>query len=105
MNKARIREFAVTQGNQGPQDVIALGNRLLKVTIKAHPASQNDVYVGINQTATPLNVLSAGQSVTYHDERVYLDGLDLYISFSTANPLGGGIALISIISESEEKVC
>lgn len=104
MNRANIREFAVTQGNQGPQDVIGIGERVLKVTIKAHPATLNDVYVGINQNPTPINVLSAGQSVTYHDERVYLDGLDLYISFGTANP-NGGIALISIISETETKVC
>lgn len=103
MNRAKIHEFLVDQGNHNPQANVEIGTKVLKVTVKAHPLSGSNVYVGINQKASDINLLTAGDSVTYHDDRVYLDDTKLYIGF---DPTGtGGIALVSIISETEIPVC
>ncbi len=104
MNRASIREILIVQENQNAQNAIDLGTRVLKFTVKAHPLSSTNVYVGINAKATDGNLLSAGQSVTYHDERVYLDGTKLYIGFDPVSATGG-LALLSIISETEKPVC
>lgn len=105
MNNGRITELLIVQGNHSAQDAISIGKRVLKITVRALPSSGNDVYVGLNQPAATSNLLEPGDSVTYHDERVYLDKNQLYIDFDTTGGATAGRALVSIIFDTEEENC
>jgi hypothetical protein len=105
MKNGRITEFLIVQGAHSPGDAISIGTKVLKVTVRALPTSQNDVFVGMNQQASTSNILEPGDSVTYHDERVYLDKNSLYVSFDTAGGPIGGQALISIMFEGDDENC
>lgn len=103
MNDAIVNEIAISQANQQNQDATTIGRKVLKVTIKCHPLSANNVWVGVNQPASDSNVLQPGESVTYHDERVYLDRNKYYVGFDPAG--SGGRAIVSIISDTEQENC
>lgn len=103
MNNGGINEQLITQGNHSPQDAIGLGKKVLKVTIRALPTSLNNVYVGWNAPASPINILEPGDSATYDDLRIYLDKESLYIDF---DPSGfGGQALVTVIFDRDEANC
>jgi hypothetical protein len=110
MNLGTCFETAVTQENFTPGDAIGLGPNVIKVTVKCSPMSVNNLYVGINQQATDINVLQPGESVTYYDERVALTdqngkGLKLYLKFDTTGGTSGGKALVSTIADHKQPAC
>jgi hypothetical protein len=103
MTKGRIIEQVVTQGNQQQQDGIDLGSKCKKVTIKNLLTSTKNVSIGWGAPGG-ANVLVPGESVTYFAHDIVLDGNILYIGFS--NPATtGGVALVSIISDTGMEVC
>lgn len=103
MNDGIWNEMAVSQVNQQNQDAISIGKKVLKITIKCHPQSANDVWVGVNQPASNNNLLQPGESVTYHDDRVYLDKNKYYVGFDPAGT--GGRAIVSILCDTETENC
>jgi hypothetical protein len=99
----RINEVGIIQGNHSPGDAISLGRNVLKVTVKNMSDSGSNAFVGMNEDASNKNLLQPGESVTYHDERVYLDGNSLYVGFDDTTT--GGKVLVSIIMDMKEEIC
>ncbi|MGL6121684.1 MAG: hypothetical protein ACRC1W_01345 [Shewanella sp.] len=103
MNAGRINEVGVIQANHSTSDAISLGRNVLKITVKNMSDSGSNAFVGLNEDASNKNLLQPGESVTYHDERVYLDGNSLYVGFDETT--SGGKVLVSIIVDLKEEYC
>ena len=96
MNKARINEMVIVQGNHSDSDAIGLGTNVLQFTVKNLPDSGTNVFVGVNEPASNKNILQPGESVTYYDERCYLDDNALYIAFEQVTVGAPGRALVDL---------
>lgn len=103
MKVGRILELGIDQGNHTPEDAIGLGKNVLKITVKNQSNSSANLWLGLNAQASDINLLEPGESVSYHDDRVCLDGTELYLQFDPANT--GGRALVSIIYDTEKDNC
>ncbi|HMG94348.1 MAG TPA: hypothetical protein VK589_30015 [Chryseolinea sp.] len=103
MTAGRINEIGINQASHSPEDAIGIGQNVLKVTIKNAADSGTNAFVGVNDHASNKNLLQPGESVTYHDERVYLDENSYYLAFDPANQ--GGRVLVSIILDTKKEVC
>lgn len=95
---------AISQANHNSGDAISLGNNVLQYTIKCAIDSQADLWVGINEPANNGFILTAGESVTITDQRVYLDGDKLYLKFDPASS-GGKAQVIIVMDLMQEHSC
>lgn len=108
MNLANCFEVGLSQANHDASDAISLGAEVLKVTVRAASDSGTNVWIGVNQQASDINLLQPGESVTYvHEGYKITDkngrGLRLYIGFDPSNT--GGKALVSITYDTKKEDC
>jgi hypothetical protein len=107
---ARSNQIIVNQASHSIGDAISLGSRVISYTVKCHPQSPSNVFVGINEDASEGNLLEPGDSVTIslpslssNEEDIFIDD-KLYIGFDdTASSQGR--ALIIILRRTEKEIC
>ncbi len=96
----RINELVIIQANHSPGDSISLGKNVKKVTIRNQPSSGGTAYVAWNTSKSKINELAIGDSATYTQEDIILDGNRLYILFDDTT--AGGKVLVSIINDTKQ---
>ena len=101
--KSRTNQFVVTQANHSVGDAVPLNDRTIKYTVKCHPLSANNLYVGINEDASEGNLLQPGESMTIGGNEGYYCADKLYLGF---DPLGSdGKALVVVEIDLNEEAC
>lgn len=96
--KGRISEQLIDSNNHSAQDAIVVGDGVKRVAIRCTQASTNNVNIGWNEPATEKNQLQPGESVSYGDDELYLQGNKLYIGFTGSDTQ----ALISFLIDVSE---
>lgn len=101
MNSARTTQTTIIQGNHSAGDALPLGKNVLTYTVKCHPMSSANLFVGINEDASEGNLLQPGESMTIPTiENFFLDD-QVYVSFDGSS----GRALLIVTRSLETEYC
>lgn len=92
-----INEVAINQGQQTPQDALALGDSVISVTIRNSFDSTQNMQIGWNSgSPNSGNTLQPGSSITYEQDGFDLVTNKLYIGWEGSS---GGKGLVTIMNE------
>jgi hypothetical protein len=104
MKAAKSNQILFDQANHSAGDSISLGNKVLAYTVKCHPASTANLWVGLSEDASEGNLLEPGESLTV---QMTIPGYyladQLYVTFDPA--ASGGRGLVIVLRDTGEEIC
>jgi hypothetical protein len=94
MKNARTTQLGVNQGNHSAGDAIPLGKNVLSYTVKNPSASGANLWIGINEDASSVNLLQPGESMTIVIADTQLWD-QVYLDFDPTQTGGQALVIVS----------
>jgi hypothetical protein len=95
MNSARSNQFTIIQGNHSSGDSVPLGKDVLSYTVKCHPLSAANLFIGINEDPSEGNLLQPGESMTVTAPANFVLDDIVYLNFDPTQTQGKAVVIIT----------
>lgn len=103
MLKSRTNQYVVVQNNHSAGDAVPIHKNTIRYTVKNHPQSGANLFIGINQDANEGNLLEPGESMSIGGNPGYYVADQLYLTFDDGGSNGKALVLVEI--DLQEEAC